>query len=341
MPGDVVGNFGSALDLLGQQATYLYREGDRYWFDTQASVTRTAADRADALRDRPEEVWQELVDRMRRTVPSHRGGFAVHVAPESSADIPDTDTARLVVLHPSHRHTKDGADSPAMLFAKDAFEHRGSAQRINRNMVVFLAPDGKRLEELMQAGREYLAWTWVHDRREELNLSPTQVKQVADNVARADDIVTARIAETYYWALVPEQPDPQAPATMAQEKADGANEQLAVRVTEKLTRSGLMAKQTAPRTIRLELDQKLGAVWKKGHVSVGDLWGFLCRYPYLPRVRDRGVLDEAVRDVLTDIGWEIDGFCSCRLRSHTDRYRRIVKPELVPTSARSPTRHSW
>ena len=92
---------------------------------------------------------------------------------ESSADIPDTDAARLVVLHPSHPHTKGSGDSAAMLFARDAFERRGNAQRTNRNMVVFLAPDGKRLEELLQATREFLAWSWVHQRREELNLSPT------------------------------------------------------------------------------------------------------------------------------------------------------------------------
>ena len=328
VPGDVVGNFGSALDLLGQQATYLYREGERYWYDTQASVTRTAADKAEALRDQPEEAWQELVERMRRSVPKHRGGFAgVHVAPESSADIPDTDAARLVVLHPSHPHTKGAGDSAAMLFAHDAFERRGNAQRTNRNMVVFLAPDGKRLDELLQATREFLAWTWVHQRREELNLSPTQVKQVDGNVTRADEIVNARIAETYHWVLVPEQLDPQAPADIVVEKADGANERLAERVTDRLTRSGLLTGQLAPRTIRLELDQKLGSVWAKGHVSVGDLWGYLCRYPYLPRVRDRAVLDDAVRYVLVDIGWEIDGFVLAEgFDQESGRYTGLVVP---------------
>jgi hypothetical protein len=146
-------------------------------------------------------------------------------------------------------------------------------------------------------------------------------------VARADAAVTARIAETYHWALVPEQIDPQAPPTITQEKADGANDRLAERVTDRLTRSGLLAGQLAPRTLRLELDQKLDAVWGKGHVSVGDLWGYLCRYPYLPRVRDRQVLDVAVRDVLTDIGWEIDGFVLAGgFDEKTRRYVGLVMP---------------
>ena len=60
-PGDTVGNFGSALHLLSDQATYLYSEGARYWYDTHASVTRMARDQADRLRDRPEETWAEIL----------------------------------------------------------------------------------------------------------------------------------------------------------------------------------------------------------------------------------------------------------------------------------------
>ncbi len=79
-------------------------------------------------------------------------------------------------------------------------------------MLIFLAPDGKRLEELDTAARDYLAWDWISDRVDELNLSPQQAKQVEVNKARSDETASARIAATYYWVLVPEQPDPMAPA---------------------------------------------------------------------------------------------------------------------------------
>jgi hypothetical protein len=36
IPGDTVGNFGSALQQLTDTATYLYSEASRYWYDTQA-----------------------------------------------------------------------------------------------------------------------------------------------------------------------------------------------------------------------------------------------------------------------------------------------------------------
>ena len=328
VPGDTVGNFGSALDLLAQQATYLYVEGSRYWYDTQASVTRTAADYADKLRDSPEEVWREIVRRIRATEQRRYGGFAgVHVAPETTADIEDTDSARLVILHPSYPHTRGSQDSEGMRFARDGFERRGSAQRTNRNMVVFLAPDTKRLDELSDAVRHYLAWDWCADRIEELNLSPHQVKQVHANRQRSDEAATARIAQTYHWVLVPEQPEPARPPLIAVEKAEGSNDRLAERVTERLTRAGLLASSVNARTIWLDLDQKLSKVWSRGHISAGELWSYSAQHPYLTRMRDRGVLDEGILSTLNLITWRQDGFALADgYDQATGRYTGLVLP---------------
>lgn len=308
IPGDTVGNFGSAIDLLSQRATYLYTDSARYWYDTQASVTRTAADYADGLRDQPEVVWAEIVTRL-RSEQNHRGGFAaVSAAPQSSAEIRDTEEVRLVILHPSFAHSKGSAQSPAVVFASDVFEHCGSAQRTNRNMVVYLAPDSKRLDELAESVRAYLAWSWVASRKEELDLSPQQLKQVESNVQRNTEDVTARIAQTYQWVLVPEQPDPAAPSVMSVEKAEGANARLAERVTERLVRLGLLTVSVAPAAIRLDLNRQLRSVWGRGYISVGELWGYYCKYPYLTRLRDRSVLVEGVGAVLSSVTWQLEGF---------------------------------
>ena len=100
-PGDAVGNFGSALHLLSDQATYLYNEGARYWYDTHASVNRMAEDQADRLKDRPEETWEEILRRLRTRETSVRGMFArVQAGPENSGEIADDPAVRLVILHP-------------------------------------------------------------------------------------------------------------------------------------------------------------------------------------------------------------------------------------------------
>ena len=65
IPGDTLGNFGSALELLAQRSTYFYEEQGHYWFDTQPSVTKTANDYAERLREDPEKVWNEITRRLR------------------------------------------------------------------------------------------------------------------------------------------------------------------------------------------------------------------------------------------------------------------------------------
>jgi predicted AAA+ superfamily ATPase len=328
IPGDTVGNFGSALDLLSQRATYLYADGHRYWFDTQASVTRTAADYADRLREKPEEVWLEIVSRLRANENRNRGAFSgVHIAPDTSADIPDDDSARLVILHPSNSHSKNSQDSLAMKFAQEALEKRGSAQRINKNMVVFLAPDTKRLEELMEAVRDLLAWQNIASRIEEMNLSPQQAKQATTRRDQANDGVTARIAQTYIWAIVPEQPDPSKPIEWSVEKADGQETALAARASEKLVRAGLFADIASPRMIRTDLDSKLAKAWESGHISVGQLWSLYCSYPYLSRLKNRQVLADAISEVLNGILFDVEGFALAEsFDSGTALYQGLVLP---------------
>jgi predicted AAA+ superfamily ATPase len=328
IPGDTIGNFGSALDLLSQRATYLYADGHRYWFDTQASVTRTAADYADRLRDRPEEVWAEIVSRLRASENRVRGAFTgVHIAPDSSADIPDEDSSRLVILHPSHSHSKNSSDSPAQKFAHESLEKRGSAQRVNKNMLVYLAPDAKRLEELMEAVRDLLAWQNISSRIEEMNLSPQQAKQAVTRRDQANEGVTSRIAQTYIWAIVPEQPDPSKPIEWTVEKADGQEQSLALRTSEKLVRSGLFTDVASPRMIRLDLDSKLSRAWESGHISVGQLWSFYCSYPYLTRLKNRNVLADAIAEVLGIIMFDEEGFALAEsFDSTTGTYSGLTLP---------------
>ena len=328
IPGDTIGNFGSALDLLSQRATYLYADGHRYWFDTQASVTRTAADYADRLREKPEEVWVEIVSRLRATENRNRGAFmGVHIAPDSSADIPDEDSARLVILHPSLSHSKNLSDSSAMKFSAESLEKRGSAQRVNKNMLVYLAPDAKRLEELMDAVRDLLAWQNIASRIEEMNLSPQQAKQATTRRDQANEGVSLRIGQTYIWAIVPEQPDPSKPIEWTVEKAEGQEVSLAVRTSEKLMRAGLFTDVASARMIRNDLDTKLSKAWESGHISVGQLWTFYCSYPYLTRLKNRSVLAEAISNALSMIMFEQEGFALAEsFDSNTGLYAGLAMP---------------
>jgi predicted AAA+ superfamily ATPase len=328
VPGDTVGNFGLAKDALAQRATYFYVDGTRYWYDTQVSVARTAQDYADRLRDHPEEVWAELGRRLLATEGRVKGDFAaVHVCPDSSGDVPDLDAARLVILSPQHVHRKDAGTSAALTAAQTLLDTRGAGQRIHRNTLVFLAPDTKRADELADAVRDYLAWSHITSRVEELNLNAQQAAQARTRQKQADDTVTLRIGETYIWTLVPAQPDPTRPADWDEIKTEGTQDRLASRVSAKLKTQGMLATTYGSRNVRLDLNGPLAKAWENGHVAVGDLWGYYTRYPYLTRLRDRSVLDGAVGDVVNQITWEAEGFALADgYDEATDGYVGLVIP---------------
>ena len=302
IPGDVPGNFHSALTQLADRATYFYSGSGKYWYDLQANISRRAKDQAERLHK--EDVWADIARRL-QTQARTRGDFAgVHVCPESNADIPDTDEARLVILHPKVAH-KRGTDSPAKEFAHKATEQRGTANRTHRNMLVYLAADEARLEELEYAVRDYLGWSHVLDNEAELDLTQNQKNQAVQRQSQADQTANARLLQTFIWALVPSQPDPSAPFIIRETKIEGQSEWLAERVSRRLGSDGDLSTRQAAVNIRLAIN-KVPQVWKDGHVALGTLWGLYSQYPYMPRLRDRKVLEEGVTDL--PMLWETDAF---------------------------------
>ena len=68
-PGETPATFGDALRRLTDQATYLYVDGQRYWFSLQPSVTRLAQDRA-ASHFTDDDVDEEIRRRLADSHPS-------------------------------------------------------------------------------------------------------------------------------------------------------------------------------------------------------------------------------------------------------------------------------
>src|SRR5690606_40234620 len=63
---------------------------------------------------------------------SKPGDFAaVHICPEDSADIPDTDEARLVILHPRYTHASKSNESEAVDFARARSEERRAGKGVS------------------------------------------------------------------------------------------------------------------------------------------------------------------------------------------------------------------
>jgi predicted AAA+ superfamily ATPase len=295
-PGETPGTFGDALRRLADGATYLYVDSGRYWFSVQPSVTRTADDRASALE--ADDVWAELVSRLRTD--RERGPFAaVHAVPENSGEVPDEMEARLVVLGPDYPHDTTG-ESKAKTAAEEILTSRGQQPRIFRNALLFLAPDRRRLGELEQAMRLFMAWRSIVDDEETLQLTPFQKRQATTKRDEWDKTVAARIGETWVWAMAPHQPDSKRPGIEWAINRVSGQDPIATRAGKRFESDDVLLTQLGPRRLRTALDQF--GLWRdQDHVEIKQLIADFATYLYLPRLRDRQLVIDAVRAAISQL----------------------------------------
>ena len=302
-PGENVATFGDALRRLTDQATYLYIDGNRYWISTQPNVNRTAQERAERLLSDRYPIWQEIIKRLKAD--KNRGEFsAVHVAPDSTADIPDDPTlgVRLVVLDPQHPHSRLSEDSPARLWVEDALNHKGSSPRYHKNTLLFLAGDKAKLEILEKNVAQYLAWNSVVSDKEALNLDVFQSNQATTKRSQSNQEVDTVLKDAYQWLLIPTQPDAQGGIEWKENRLQGADSPIA-QASKKAIYEGDLLTTYAATNLRLEaLDRFL---WRESnHLDLKRLWEYLTQYLYLPRLKDQNVLLESVRNAIASTLWE-------------------------------------
>jgi hypothetical protein len=320
-PGDIPGNFHSALATLTDQATYFYNSGGRYWYDLQQNISRRAKDQAERIH--VEEVYKETLARL-HAQGKHPGFFTgVHVGTEDSADVTDIDEARLVILHPKFAHKRGNSGSDALTFAQAATERRGAANRTYRNMLVYLAPDTDRIAEVEHAVREYLGWQFVLGNADDLDLTANQLSQAKERASKASETIDSRLLGAYLWALVPSGQ----PVTVEVTKVEAGEVRfLAERVSHKLGNDGQLAIKHAATLIRHQLDTHVKALWEGGSLTMGALWRLYAEYPYMPRLRDRSVLVEGLAN--PPLLWQQEGFALADgLDDDTGRYRGLVLPD--------------
>jgi hypothetical protein len=132
-----------------------------------------------------------------------------------------------------------------------------------------------------------------------------QRSQVASRIGEWQDAVKQRVGEAYQWLLVPSAA-PAEPAVSWEVTRAGGSDPLAVRASRKLrSEEALIAGYSGAR-LRMDLDRV--PLWREDHLALRDLWAYYAQYLYLPRLRDVGVLLEAVADGVGRLDWAQDGF---------------------------------
>jgi hypothetical protein len=333
MPGESPAVFGDALRRLAGLATFLYQDGVRYWYSTQPTVTKLAADRADQLKREPDKVDDALEKRLRLNLQKYGDFSRVHPFPPSGQDISDDPDPRLIVLRANYTHSR-GDESDALAAAKAILELRGNSPRVYKNSLIFLAADKTKLQDLDDALRHHLAWESILAEKETLNLDPQQTAQAQTQLVATDGAVMGRIPETYEWLLIPVQTNAMTSIEWQAMRLTGG-EPLAERASRQLRREESLITSLGGTRLRMELDRV--PLWRGNHVAIKQLVEDFSQYVHLPRLKDSSVLVNAIRDGVALMTWEQDTFAYAEsYDEEASRYRGLRYMQQVSITDNDP-----
>lgn len=298
-PGERPAIFGDALRRLTNQAKFMHSDLGRYWYSMTPSLNRMAADRAGQLEDAL--VLMTIDQELTKYVNSigDRGHFdAVQVAPSASSDVPDeSGGVRLVVLGVAHPHNgREGSE--ALTEAKDILMQRGSTPRVYRNMLTFLAAEARQLDSLKEAVRSALAWQEIVKETERLNLTQSDSALAKAKVSEAIETMKTRMREAWCYLIYPIQESAQADLEWISSKIP-AQDGVLSRASKKLVSDEGLLPEIGPTRLDRDLQKY---IWNgKDHLLLKELWEYMNRYTYLPRLKNQAVLTKAVQAAVSGI----------------------------------------
>lgn len=299
-PGQTSATYSDALNRLADRLHYLNSSGDkiqdatRFWFDTRANLRREMEDRKRRFED-GSDVRGKIGEALKKMVGSATFFDGVHIF-TPHGDVPDDSALRLVVLAPENCHSRD-LKQPAEQAALDYVRNNGTKPRHRGNRLIFLAPDMAVLARLRDAARVALAWNSIVDDVKEgrLNIDLLQKKQAEKELQSAEDVVPRAARECYKWLLCPVQNAPTDPKPAIEAfpltTTGGSSGSEIERVC---IDNELVITTWSPIHLRTKLKD---LYWKDGKTAAGAMafWEDTLRYLYLPRLKNRDSLTQAIR----------------------------------------------
>ena len=298
-PGQALSLYSDALNRLAVQLHYLNASGDtvqeatRYWFDTRANLRREMEERKQRFADK-NEVRGRIIEVLKTLTRSTTFFEGTHIFTPHS-DVPDDSALRLIVLIPEQFYSREEA-RVAFDGVLDHVKHHGTTPRYRSNRLIFLAPDHGALTRLRECIRIALAWNSIVDDVEAMRLVlDTLQAQQAKNELQGAEAVLPRVArECYKWLLCPGQPTPTASKpTIEAFPLNTSGASLGNEIERVCLDNELVIGTWSPIHLRSKLKE---LYWKADTVAFGAMafWEDTLRYLYLPRLKNRTVLEQAI-----------------------------------------------
>lgn len=298
-PGQPAALYADALHRLSDRLHYLNASGDQaqdtthYWFDTRANLRREMEDRKGRFTE-AQEVRAKLSDVLRRLTSSITGFDGVHLF-TAHGDVPDDSALRLVVLLPEQFYSKQEtrlATEEVLAYLRN----NGPKPRYRGNRLLFLAADHAALGRLRDGLRTTLAWASIVDDVKDgrLNIDRLQEQQAQKERRTAAEVLPRIAREAYRWLLCPYQATPtDRQPTLEAFPLTTSGSALGAEIERVCQDNELIITAWSPVHLR---NQLRALYWKADQPTVPALafWEDSQRYLYLPRLRQRAVLEQAI-----------------------------------------------
>jgi len=298
-PGQTASTYSDALNRLIDRLHYLNASGDkaqdatRFWFDTRANLRREMEDRKKRFEEK-NEVRGSMAEVLRKVVGGATLFEGIHTFTPHS-DVPDDSALRLVILAPEHGYARE-ENRVAFEAVQEYVRSNGVKPRYRGNRLMFLAPDSASLSRLRDCIRVALAWgSIVEDIKNlKLNIDGIQQRQANEELQRAQEVLPRVARECYKWLLCPSQ----AAATDTKSTVEAfplntGSSGLGTEIERVCAENELVIAAWSPIHLRAKLKE---LYWKadKPAINAFAFWEDSLRYLYLPRLRGRDVLAQAV-----------------------------------------------
>lgn len=299
-PGQAYSIYVDALRRMAERLHYINGSGDRtqeairYWFDIRANLRREMEERKNRFQDRKEcnDKLYKVMDKLLNKIPLFD---ARHIFTNHS-DVPDDAALRLVILTPEQSYSNEEKENRASDVILEYHRNHGSKPRYFCNRLLFLGCDINGNSGLYDGIRTVLAWSSIVDdvKEKKLVLDNLQSDQAQKESSRAEEVLQRMARDCYKWLLCPGQQNPHEPKLMIEARAVNTNGIWGNEIEKVCLENEWIITEWAPVHLSKEL-QKF--YWKKEKpaASAMSFWKDALRYLYLPRLKDKRVLEQAIQ----------------------------------------------
>ena len=290
-PTESTSVYNEARNEITGKLYYLHQENSQFYFHTEENLNKVHTDRVEATSNEVADNF--IIQQLEQAV---RGNRNVILCPQSSANIPDTDTVRFIVIDPDKNlKTRSSDTDSATPFIEEIILNRGEAARIRRNTVVFITAKSDEIRALRRTAKSHLAWDSMLNGEDRLILSGTRIAEVSANIRNTRTQLHNDLTRAYRWVIAPSQRNPQQAEYTLNPAVTSATEtsEIVRSANEKLVADEKLVDAIAPSQLARYLKQY---IWdnENDHITIDALWELFTNHVYLPRLRNKSVLQNAI-----------------------------------------------